>query len=581
MIYGTSKFDIIFWAAVAACIVVVLIPAFIWDSMGYTGLWVLTLLVPFIAVGWYAYRKSSREKVLKELREQWGKVQDRKRDYKIIEKLFNHISGECKEKFYIDDQTWEDLNMSQVFAYLDRTLTTPGEQVLYNAVRTPLFEEESLKKRGEIIKLFEKDAGIREEVQIKLRNLGRQREGSTESLLWEDVPQKSRFTFLFNLMALLTLASIVSIPFLGVAVVILVVMPVFGINAFINYKSKKKILIELTSARYLAALINSAGKIGSLDNAGIGSYTAELHSLYADCSKILRKIGKLVPLQNNDVVGAAYEYFNILFLIEVRSFYSAVSEIKKRIEQLKRMYLLIGELDFMVSAASFRAGLSGYVEPELSSSGAGIEMQDGRHPLLLNPVPNSIEISNEGIIITGCNMSGKSTFLRTLGVNALFAQTIYTCIASSYKGSFLKVITSISRGDNLVGGKSYYLAEAEALLRIIKASGNGVPCLCIIDEMFRGTNSIERINASVEILKYLVNHNAIVIIATHDYELTEMVDGLYRCYYFCENIEKEGISFDYKIKQGTSRMRNAVRLMDYLGYPKEIINSINSRVREL
>jgi DNA mismatch repair ATPase MutS len=208
-------------------------------------------------------------------------------------------------------------------------------------------------------------------------------------------------------------------------------------------------------------------------------------------------------------------------------------------------------------------------------------MVDGRHPLLNRPVPNSITVDREGIIITGCNMSGKSTFLRTLGVNALFAQTICTCLASSYKGSFLRVMTSISRGDNLVGGKSYYLAEAEALLRIIKASGHGAPCLCILDEMFRGTNSLERINASSEILRYLVNHNCLAVIATHDYELTELVGNLYKCYYFSETIEKDGISFDYRIKDGVSKNRNAVRLMDYLGYPREIIDSTNKKIAGL
>lgn len=574
-----EKMDILLWAILAACIIVILIPAFLWESAGPLCLWVLSLLVPFGILGLFVGIKRSKVKKLESLREQWGKVQERKRDFKIIDRVFKHKKKGMMEEFYIDDLTWDDLNMEQIYGLLDRTLTTPGEQFLYHMLRTPVFEEECLKKRGEIIRLFEKDPSIREKVQLKLLTLGRQREGNTETLLWEDLPGKSRFLPLFHLTALSALISLVLIPILGIGVEILLPFLIFGINFFINYRVKKKILLELSSVRYLAGLISISGRIGDMDSPELKEYTGKLNKYACECSLILRKIGKLVPFQTNDMVSAVYEYANILFLIEVRSFYTAVNEIGKRVDALKGMYFLVGELDALISAASYRTGIERYTEPAFMDSMAEIKVLDGRHPLLKAPVPNTITIRNKGIVITGCNMSGKSTFLRTIGVNALFAQTIYTCLASHYEGSFLRVMTSISRGDNLVGGKSYYLAEAEALLRIIDTTNNRFPCLCILDEMFRGTNSLERINASAEILKYLMEHNSLVIIATHDYELVDMVGNLYRCYYFSENIEKEGISFDYKIKEGASKVRNAVKLMKYLGYPEEIVNNINSKIK--
>lgn len=573
--------NLIFFILIALCAAVILAPAFLWDSMGLSSLWLLLLLVPIGSVLVYIYLKSHREELLRKLRKQWGQKQERKRNYKEIEKLFKHRNVERVGRFSIDDQTWEDLNMGQVFSAMDRTFTTPGEQVLYDMLRTPEFNTDTLKSRGEVIKLFENEQGTREQVEIRLNALGRQKEGNTEHLLYEDIPPKSPFRPLFYVTATAALVSILSIFYFGLGPILILVLLIFGINFFMNYRIKKSILRELSSARYLAAIINTAAKIGRIENPGLKAYTSELSRLSTSCSRILKKIGKLVPLQSNDLVSAVYEYINILFLIEVRSFYSAIGEIEKHIDELKSMYILLGELDTMLSVASFRSSISCYTEPEFIYDNASIYMTDGYHPLLESPVSNSITIKQEGIIITGCNMSGKSTFLRTLGVNALFAQTIYTCLASSYRGSFLRVMTSISRGDNLVGGKSYYLAEAEALLRILKTSDNKVPCLCIVDEMFRGTNSLERINASAEILRYLVNHNCVVVIATHDYELTEMVGNLYKCYYFSENIEKNGISFDYSIKEGVSRMRNAVRLMEHLGYPAEIIESINMRVKDL
>lgn len=91
------------------------------------------------------------------------------------------------------------------------------------------------------------------------------------------------------------------------------------------------------------------------------------------------------------------------------------------------------------------------------------------HPLIQDPVPNSLTVGAQGILVTGSNMSGKSTFLRTVALNALFAQTIYTCLAKSYRSLFLKLFTSIGRSDNIIEGKSYYLVEAQSILRIIKA----------------------------------------------------------------------------------------------------------------
>ncbi len=100
----------------------------------------------------------------------------------------------------------------------------------------------------------------------------------------------------------------------------------------------------------------------------------------------------------------------------------------------------------------------------------------------------------------------------------------------------------------------------------------------MIDEIFRGTNSVERIAASAEILRYLVKHNAVVIVATHDLELVDLVGNEYKYYYFTENISETELNFDYKIREGVSKNKNAVKIMKYLGYPDEIIEKTNSRI---
>ena len=118
------------------------------------------------------------------------------------------------------------------------------------------------------------------------------------------------------------------------------------------------------------------------------------------------------------------------------------------------------------------------------------------HPLVENPVSIPLTIKEKGILITGSNMSGKSTFLRTIGINALLAQTIYTCTARQYQSVFVKLLTVIYCSDNIIEGKSYYLVEAQSILRIIsKVDPNDeFSILAILDEMFRGTNTDERLS---------------------------------------------------------------------------------------
>ena len=170
-------------------------------------------------------------------------------------------------------------------------------------------------------------------------------------------------------------------------------------------------------------------------------------------------------------------------------------------------------------------------------------------------------------------MSGKSTFLRMMGVNIIFAQSFYFVLAKEYSAPFFNIVSSISPNDDLTKGKSFFMAEVESILRIIKALEKDVPVFCPIDEIFRGTNPIERIAMSAEILTYLNNGKTISIVATHDRELTDILKENYDFYYFSENVDtNRGLSFDYKIKKGISQTRNAIKLLEYMGYPSEIID---------
>ena len=121
-----------------------------------------------------------------------------------------------------------------------------------------------------------------------------------------------------------------------------------------------------------------------------------------------------------------------------------------------------------------------------------------------------------------------------------------------------------------VEGKSYYLEEALGVRRVLDALNEEIVTLAIFDELFRGTNSEERIFAAWRVMEYLINRNAMVFVATHDLELTELLEQSYTSVHFSERVGDMGLEFDYKLKKGPATTRNAIALLRYLEYPKEI-----------
>ena len=314
-----------------------------------------------------------------------------------------------------------------------------------------------------------------------------------------------------------------------------------------------------------------------LNNEEIREYREELLRSKAVCDIILKNSKTVSRVEGLDVLG---DYVNSLFLVQVRAYYKIMNKIEGSKEELKFIYNILGEMDAFIAIAAYKSSIKENIcEAELIEESGYLNIQEAVNPFIISGVPNSIEISKKGTILTGSNMSGKSTFLRTIGINAVLAQTFSFATAKSYRASLFNIMSSISPSDDIAQGKSYYLGEAEAVLRIIKAADGKVTTLCIIDEIFRGTNPIERIASSAEILLYLMRKNALAVVATHDLELTELTKGVYDPYYFSEDVDdNEGISFDFKLKRGVSPTRNAIKLLKFLGYPEEIINKSQERL---
>ena len=176
------------------------------------------------------------------------------------------------------------------------------------------------------------------------------------------------------------------------------------------------------------------------------------------------------------------------------------------------------------------------------------------------------------MLLTGSNMSGKTTFIRTVAINSILAQTLNICFADKYSAPFYKIYSSIRITDDLLDNTSYYLQEVLTIKELIGASKDTNPCLFVLDEIFKGTNTVERISGGKAILSYLNKKNHTVLVSTHDIELTELlVKDNYDLYHFSEKIEDNNLFFDHKIKPGRLKTRNAIKILDLYKYPSEII----------
>ncbi|MBR1740269.1 MAG: hypothetical protein IJ733_00060, partial [Lachnospiraceae bacterium] len=216
--------------------------------------------------------------------------------------------------------------------------------------------------------------------------------------------------------------------------------------------------------------------------------------------------------------------------------------------------------------------------PEFVKSGMGIFSAEGLyHPFVESPVKNDLQMKRP-VLLTGSNASGKSTFLKAVAISILFAQTIHTVPAKKYQAPFYRVFSSMALRDNIIKKESYFVVEIKSLKRLFDADKTSeIPVFCFVDEILRGTNTVERVSASSMLLETLSKKNAVCMAATHDMELSRLLDGCYENFHFEEQVKGGEVIFDYRLRKGPATSRNAILLMESLGFEREITGNAQKR----
>ena len=588
------------------------------------GIIILGLIVLVMAVMIINENRNRKASFRRWVERSWGKAPTQEYSAEAFESI-RHFSdrketgNEKDGAHYIDDITWHDSDLDSIYLQINNTVSSPGEDVLYSWMRHPCFKEEELKRRSALMDYFGSHEKERMKVQYALSGVGRMRTMSFYDYIVFLKQAKHVGKMKFILLGLLSVAGIVMI-FISPLAALAILLPALFINLYVYLHMRDSTQIYIRSFQCILCLLNGAKSILKLDIPELADYTVPMKETYSKMASFGR--GAFLVTSGGQVgmgIGdALLEYLKMIFHIDLIKFDQMLDSYEGHEEDCMRLIELLGSLDAAVACASFRNYLPAWCRGEFSEfpseneAGVRLEIEDMYHPLISNPVANSIKTKG-GNLVTGSNASGKSTFLKNIAICVVMAQSIDTVPARVYKAPFLRLYTSMALSDNLGGGESYFIVEIKSLKRILDAAkenpgmvaaaaaqeapgmdaaaaqekasteesdgrrkdmaGSRAPVLGIIDEVLRGTNTIERIAASSQILSALDKPNVITFAATHDIELSYILESKYCNWHFEEEVKENDVIFNYQLRGGRATTRNAIKLLGIAGYDPDVVEA--------
>ncbi len=536
------------------------------EIIGFGIIVLFSLLLIFIS-GTINERKMFRQ-YKEKLRVEYGNYN--KREYKTEE--FSHIDGYFKKHkpdYYLDEITWNDLNMDDVFMQLDYAKSSAGDEYLYYLLRTPKTNNADWDSFEDKVTFFMENEKERIALQTALYKMGYTGKYSIYDYL-DNLDTLGKRSSTKSIVADIALLLSIAFMFVNLSWGLIAFFIILFNNLRTYFQKKGEIEPYITSFRYLFRVLDEIDELKKQKSSCIKAEIDELVSLkqkfgdFMRFSYLLMSPGRM----SGDMMEIGLDYLRMFFHLDIIKFNSMLSEVYKYRTEIDSMLTIIGQLDACLSVGEFRTFLIDYCIPKYEAK--IYRAKELYHPLLQNPVKNDVDVK-KSMLITGSNASGKSTFLKTVAINAVLAQSIHTVCADAYTADNFRIYSSLTLRDNIFEGDSYYMSEIKSIKRIMDAyKKEGAPVLAFVDEVLRGTNTIERISASSVILQQLACGNGFCFAATHDLELTEILKNYYENVHFEESIENNDIVFPYRLQKGKATTRNAIALLTIMGYDNTI-----------
>lgn len=487
---------------------------------------------------------------------------DIKRDYDIVMKAQELLDFDFK----VDSTTFYDLNLLDYIKRIDYSMSTMGASSLYARTR----EARPILKDLDTLRYIRENQEETISLMAKFLSFGEIKNKELFTLLKNGIEAKFSFELyvkFYPLIATLVLGLffVSKISFLSGITLIL------ATNAIITKDISKK----TQGASKMLTMLGKFSKLGM----DVLKTDLELESIerLRDYKTLLKKINRKTGSFYNKVgldTDIFYELISSVTLHEAMLFLSIKDLVNENKENLCKLYFILGDIDNEIALSNLYYNLDLVCKADVAdkTEDISIEGEELHNPIIYlkdkeESVGNTFKFTKD-ILLTGSNASGKSTFLRTIGINHLMAKTLGFVVAKKFKTTDTDIFTSIDIKDSIEEKTSYFMAEAKTIKKMIDNPGN----IYLLDEVFKGTNTIDRISAASSTLDYL-SKQGFVVAATHDIELTNILEKDFCNYHFEEVVTKDEIKFDYKLKEGRAATRNAIRILEMYDYP-EIITKI-------
>ncbi|MDN6162269.1 MAG: DNA mismatch repair protein MutS, partial [Atopostipes sp.] len=461
--------------------------------------------------------------------------------------------------------------MFELFKKINRTHSSIGSEALYRRLRLFNFDNKEEKQLEKLIEFYKRNPKQRKKIEYRFSRLGKKDRNSVVQFLTESKEKKSTFLALYFFLG--------SLPLFGLLLLLsglnqlgfLVLVGSVLFNLIYSMIKKVEIEMELMSMAYFIQSLQTAKKISKIDH----PYQDKIIKLMKKFKSSLR-FSFAFRMKDGTMMDVFLDYLNILFMIPFISYHYVFNRIKKSEEEAIELWQLLGELEIAYAVLNYRKTLAYYQYPRFKN----IEKLKGRkvyHPLLEKPVANPVDWKRN-TLVSGSNASGKSTYVKSVAINCVLAQTIHTVTAENIIMKRGHVLSSMAVEDDLVMGDSYFVAEIRSLKRILKQVKTKERSYLFIDEILRGTNTVERIAASSSIIHWLQDYPSLAFVATHDIELTEILKDECDNVHFKETITEEGdIQFHYELQYGPASSRNAILLLENMNFPNQVVENAKEK----
>jgi DNA mismatch repair ATPase MutS len=471
-----------------------------------------------------------------------------------------------------------------IFQLINRCVSKSGNDILATYLSSPA-SNETITQRQKAVQELSSNINWRQNII----QYGLQKKLKTDDpdyvSEWGKTPNpfhgNKKLYWAICILPILSLGTLVY-AFIGSSIPILILLM---ISIGIHYTNFRKVGMAHSSTSKRADMLNIYAHIikefesQDWESDKLEQLKQKLASNDISTHKKIKNLSKLIELLDQRYNMLVQILFNTIFFYELHLLFRIDKWKTKYGTEIDNWFICIGEIEALSSFANLSINHSDWAFADVTDKHFELQMVDAGHPMIdeNKRVGNDYKMEGPSMvhIITGSNMAGKSTFLRTIGVNVVLALSGAPVCAKEMLVSNVEVNTSMRIKDSIEENESSFYAELKRIQQVLDKVTKKENTLLLLDEILRGTNSKDKHTGSAALIKQLVKYNAVGLVATHDLELSILEDelpGQVKNRFFDIKIDGEQLYFDYKVQKGVCKTFNAPILMKKMGIEMELIN---------